>query len=103
MTCTSSFSDGELFVAYFTFDSASAGHELHVYDTSTQTWTSSGADTSSTGEKFYERWQELGVEVGSKLEIMEAIFFEQAHTIANINTNCSELASAYGWTHSDLS
>ena len=103
VTCSSSFSDGELFVAYFTFDSASAGHELHVYDTSTQTWTSSGADTSSTGEKFYERWQELGIEVGSKLEIMEAIFFEEAHTIANINTNCSALASAYGWTHSDLS
>ena len=103
VTCASSFTDGELFVAYFTFDSASAGHELHVYDTSTQTWTSSGADTSSTGEVFFERWQKLGVEVGSKLEIMECIFFENHLTTANINTNNSALASSYGFTHSDLS
>ena len=103
VTCSGSFSDGELFVAYFTFDSASAGHELHVYDTSTQTWTSSGADTSSTGEVFFERWQKLGVEVGSKLEIMECIFFENHLTTANINTNNSALASSYGFTHSDLS
>ena len=104
VTCASSFSDGELFVAYFTFDSSS-GHQLHVYNcsSSVESWTSSSLDTSSAGEKFYERWQELGVQVGSRMEIMEAIFFEQYHNTANINNNCSALASTYGWTHSDLS
>ena len=103
VTCSSSFTDGELFVAYFTFKSSgsSAGHQLHVYDTSTQTWTSSSLASDSAGEVFFERWQKLGVEVGSRLELMEAIFFEDCLSDpTDLNTNNSAIASSYGFTHS---
>ena len=64
-----SYTDGEIFVAYFVADSSS-GHRLRIFDADTGVWTESSLDSSSIGEKFYERWQNISIETGSKMEIL---------------------------------
>ena len=97
-----SYTDGEIFVAYFVADSSS-GHRLRIFDADTGVWTESSLDSSSIGEKFYERWQDISIETGSKMEILELVYVEAAMSVADHNTNNAAFSSTYGFQHSDLS
>ena len=97
-----SYTDGEIFVAYFVADSSS-GHRLRIFDADTGVWTESSLDSSSIGEKFYERWQNISIETGSKMEILELVYVEAAMSVADHNTNNAAFSSTYGFQHSDLS